>query len=211
MHVYKLPGIYPMQQIISHNPPVKEAPLPINPKISPNAIIGPNSYVIGDVSVANDVFIGFQNVIRADASARYYIGPRTNIQDFVLIHCHPGHNLEVSGEKFGVFIESDVSILHHAAAHGPLFIGRNSFIGQHASIYGAVIGRNCVIMHGAVITEHVKIADNRFVAPGQAVYTQAQADALPEVPEKYKGLNQEVVDYYQRVSKSYRVNTTYMI
>lgn len=209
--MYKQPGVYPLQQVIAHNPQVAEAPVPVYPKISPSAIIGPNSYVIGDVTVADDVFIGFQNVVRADATGPYYIGPRTNLQDFVLVHNHPGEYLEVGGRKYGVYIEGDVSILHHAAAHGPLFIGRNSFIGQHASIYGAVIGRDCVIMHGAVVTQHVKIADNRFVAPGQSVFTQEQADKLPPVPDKFKGLNMQIVDYYLRLSKSYRMNTGLMI
>jgi len=123
------------------------------------------------------------------------------------MHCHPGHYINVNGTKFGVFIENDVSVLHHAAVHGPLFVGQNTFIGQHASIYGAIIGRNCVIMHGAVITEHVKIGDAKFVAPGQAVYTQQQADALPEVPKRYRKLNTEIVDHYYRLGKSYLKHT----
>lgn len=203
----KQPGIYPLQQIVFHNPPVAEVTEPRLPTISDSAVVGVSSMVIGDVRVDDDVTILFHNVIRADAAAPFYIGPRTNIQDFVLIHVHPGHSLTVNGERYGVYIEGDVSILHHAAPHGPLYVGRNTFIGQHVSIYGAMIGRNCVLMHGSVVANHVQIADNRFVAPGQAVYTQAQADALPEVPPSLRGLNAEVVDFYFRVGRSYKMHT----
>ncbi|WP_438444765.1 hypothetical protein [Gorillibacterium sp. sgz5001074] len=201
-------GIYPLQQIIWSNPPVKEAPCPVVPSISGTAVLGAGSLVVGNVTVCDDVFIGFHNIIRADASmGPYWIGPRTNIQDFVLIHCHPGETIEVNGFPYGVYIEEKVSILHHAAAHGPLFVGRNTFIGQHASIYGAWIGRDCVIMHGAVVTNKVVIPDGRFVAPGQAVWQQSEADALPPVPEAFRGLNAQVVDFYERVGKSYQACT----
>lgn len=209
--MYFYEGIYPLQQIIACNPPVAEAPIPRTPRISCHSVVGPHSIIIGDVIVDDDVFIGFHNVIRADASPPYYIGPRTNIQDFVMIHCHPGHTLTVHGQQTGVHIEGDVSILHHAAAHGPLYVGHNTFIGQHVSIYHAIIGSNCVIMHGAVVTNGVRIADNRFVAPGQAVWQQDVADALPEVPPQFKGLNQVVVDYYYRLGKSYRQHTPLFI
>jgi carbonic anhydrase/acetyltransferase-like protein (isoleucine patch superfamily) len=119
--------------------------------------------------------------------------------------------MEVGGQKVGVYIEEEVSILHHAAAHGPLFVGRNTFIGQHVSIYGATIGQSCVLMHGAVITEHVRIANGRFVEPGETVWKQEQADALPAVPDKFKSLNQQIVNYYYRLGKSYRANTPLMI
>ncbi|MEB3100871.1 hypothetical protein [Ferviditalea candida] len=204
----KTPGIYPLHQIIHPNPPVAEVPHSATPRIGRNSVIGVNSMVIGDVYVSDDVFIGFNNVIRADSSAPFFIGPRTNIQDFVLIHCHPAQYIKADGRKMGVYIEDSVSILHHAAPHGPLFVGRNTFIGQHASIYDARIGRNCVIMHGAVITNGVSIPDNRFVEPGQNVWRQAQADALPQVPEQYRKLNSQIVDHYYRLGKSYQRNTS---
>lgn len=209
--MYKYTGVYPMHQLIGANPPVAEAPIPGVPRISRSAVIGPNSIVLGDVTVADDVFIGFNNVIRADASPPYYIGPRSNLQDYVMVHCHPGQHLEMGDCTFGVHIEGDVSILHHAAAHGPLYVGRNTFIGQHVSIYNAVIGSDCVIMHGAVVTEGVRIGDGRFVEPGQTVWKQEQADALPDVPPSLAGLNAQIVDYYYRLGKAYRKHTSLMI
>lgn len=203
----KRPGCYPLQQLITANPPLAEAPVPVLPRICESAVLGPGSVVIGDVTVCRDVFIGFHNVIRADVNGPFYIGPRCNIQDFVQMHNHPGESIAVNGVPMGVYLEGDVSILHHAAPHGPLFVGHNTLIGQSVSIYGARIGRNCVIMHGAVIAEKVNIPDGRFVAPGQAVWQQDVADALPPVPDKFKGLNAQIVDYYYRLGRSYLQHT----
>jgi carbonic anhydrase len=201
-------GLYPLQQVIWPNPAVKEAPCPFVPCISEHSVIGAGSMVIGNVTVSDHVFIGFHNIIRADASlGPYWIGPYTNIQDFVLMHCHPGETIDVGGYPYGVYIGEQVSILHHAAVHGPLYVGSHTLIGQHASIYGASIGRGCVIMHGAVVTNKVTIPDGRFVAPGQAVWKQEDADALPPVPEAFKGLNAQVVDFYFRAGKAYQRDT----
>ncbi len=207
----KANGLYPLGQTFMHNPPVAEVPAASMPKISERAVVGRDSILIGDVYVSDDVFVGFHNVIRADSASPFFIGAYTNIQDFVLIHCHPNSYVEVNGKKFGVYIEDRVSILHHAAPHGPLYVGSRTFIGQHASIYDAEIGRDCVIMHGAVITEGVKIADNRFIAPGQNIWKQEQADALPKVPAKYRGLNEQIVDHYYRLGKSYRQHTSLFV
>lgn len=194
--------------IIYHNPPVAEVTSISYPKISPKAVIGTDSMIIGNITIDEEVFVGFKNLLRADSGYPYYIGPYTNIQDNVLMHVHPGReHVVANGQKWGVYLEGQNSVLHHASVHGPLFIGKNTYIGQHASIYDAVIGRNCVIMHNATVTNGVSIGDNRFVAPGQSVWQQEDADKLPSVPDKFKGLNQEIVDHYHRLGKSYCRNT----
>lgn len=194
--------------IFCQNPPVFEVTSISYPTISPNAVIGTDSMIIGNITISDDVFIGFKNLLRADSGFPYYVGPRTNIQDYVLMHVHPGReHVVVNEEKWGVYLEGEISVLHHAAVHGPLFIGHNTFVGQHANIYDAVIGRNCVIMHGATVTNGVTIANNKFVAPGQSVWQQEDADNLPEVPEKFRELNQQIVDHYYRLGKSYLYNT----
>ncbi|MFD1039088.1 carbonate dehydratase [Virgibacillus byunsanensis] len=194
--------------IIYQNPPVQEVKNISYPTISNKAVIGTESTVIGDITIDDDVYIGFKNLLRADSGYPYYIGPYTNIQDYVLMHVHPGSaHVEIDGRKWGVYLEGEISVLHHAAVHGPLFIGRNTFVGQHANIYDAVIGRNCVVMHGATVTNRVTIADNRFVPPGYSVWKQEDADQLPMVPEEHKNLNQEIVDHYYRLGKSYYENT----
>jgi carbonic anhydrase/acetyltransferase-like protein (isoleucine patch superfamily) len=194
--------------VVYQNPPVAEVISISYPTISPKAVIGVDSMIIGDITITDDVYIGFKNLLRADSGYPYYVGPYTNIQDYVLMHVHPGHeHVDAGGRKWGVYLEGENSVLHHAAVHGPLFIGRNTFVGQHANIYDAIIGRNCVVMHGATVTNGVKIGDNRFIAPGQSVWKQEDADQLPPVPDKFKDLNQNIVDHYYRLGKSYYRHT----
>lgn len=203
--------LYPMHQTISRNPPVREVPVASYPKLHTSVVMGSHAMVIGDVEIDKDVFLGFHCVIRADSAFPFYLGPRCNIQDFVLMHCHPGHGMQIHGKTMGVFLAGDVSVLHHAAVHGPVYVGKNTFIGQAVNIYHATIGADCVIMHGATITEGVRLRDGSFVAPGQSVYSQEQADALPHVPADKKSLNQEIIDHYFRLSKSYQRNTPLVI
>lgn len=196
-----------MEPIIHQNPPVEEVASVSYPTISDDAVIGKGSIIVGDVKISEGVFVGFQNLIRSDSSHPFFIGPYTNIQDTVIIHASPNEYLKYGGKKWGVYLEGYNSILHQAVVHGPIFIGYNTYIGQNASLNHVVIGRNCVIMHGATIANDVQIADNKFVEHGQTVSTQAQADSLPPVPEKFKGLNEKIVDHYYRLGKSYKKHT----
>lgn len=110
----------------------------------------------------------------------------------------------VEGRKMGIHIANDVSILHHAVPHGPLYVGSNTYIGHHVSIYGGHIGANCVIMHHASISNEVRIGDNRYAAPGQVIENQEQADALPQVPSRYRELNAQIVEHYLRLGRAYK-------
>lgn len=196
-----------MEPIIEKNPPLSEVATVSSPTISKDAVIGKGTIIVGDVHISEDVFVGFQNLIRSDSSYPFYVGPYSNIQDTVVIHASPNEYLEYKGQKWGVYVEGYNSILHQAVVHGPIYIGYNTYIGQSVSLNHVIIGKNCVILHGATIANDVVIADNRFVEPGQTVWTQEQAGALPSVPEKYQGLNEKIVDHYYRLGKSYKQNT----
>lgn len=196
-----------IEPVIFHNPPIKEVPMAAYPTISESTVVGTGSMVIGDVIIADDVFIGFYTVIRADSAFPYLIGARSNIQDFVHIHSHPSRYILADGRKLGVYIGEEVTILQHTAIHGPLYIGHNTFVGQQVSLYGAIIGANCLIMHRAVILNDVRITAQRYVAPGQVISCQAEADRLPPVPESYENLNAEMIDHYLRLGKSYQAHT----
>lgn len=196
-----------METIIHHNPPVDEVASVSYPTISKDAVIAQGSIIIGDIEINEHVFVGFKNLLRSDSSYPFYIGPYTNIQDFIAIHATPNEYLEYDGKRWGVYLEGFNSILHDAVVHGPVFVGYNTYIGQSVTINHAIIGRNCVVLHGATITGDVTIADNKFVEPGRTVWTQEEADSLPFVPEKYKGLNEKIVDHYYRLGKSYQKHT----
>ncbi|MCT8138206.1 hypothetical protein H1D32_10825 [Anaerobacillus sp. CMMVII] len=196
-----------MEPIFHFNPPIAEATSVSEPTISTDAVIGKGSIIVGDVRISEHVFIGFQNLIRADSSDAFYLGPYSNIQDTVVIHASPNEYLEFAGQKWGAYLEGYNTVLHQSVVHGPIFLGFNTYIGQSVSLNHVIIGRNCVIMHGATVANDVIIADHKYVAPGQTVREQSEADVLPEVPEKYKDLNRRIVDHYFRLGKSYKKHT----
>jgi carbonic anhydrase/acetyltransferase-like protein (isoleucine patch superfamily) len=195
--------------IIGYNPVTSNVQYSSMPKIYSPFFVGPNSVIIGDVTIKGPVFVGFNNVIRADYGSPFFIGPRTSIHDQCLVHGQPRQYVKVGAYQWSVHIDGDVSILHGASVHGPCRVGKNTFVGQHVSIFDAVIEPNCVILHGANITGGVTIPEGRLVEPGQNIYKQEDADALPPVPGKYASLNPETVNGYMELLSAYLRQTPY--
>ena len=67
------------------------------------AYIDPSARLFGDVEIGPEASLWCNVVVRAE-SDRVVIGPRTNIQDFVMIHV---------GAGTGTMIGADCSITHH--------------------------------------------------------------------------------------------------
>ena len=55
------------------------------PEIHPSAHVAPNATVIGEVSLGAEASVWYQAVLRGDIN-RIEIGPRSNIQDGVIVH-----------------------------------------------------------------------------------------------------------------------------
>ncbi|MBO8171579.1 MAG: carbonate dehydratase [Bacillaceae bacterium] len=195
--------------LIGYNPVTTHVHYASYPKIYGDHFIGPNNVLIGDVTLKGPVFIGFNNVIRADYGSPFFIGPRTSIHDQCLVHGQPEQYVKVGAYKWSVHIDGDVSILHGSSIHGPCRIGKNTFIGQNVSVFDAIIKPNCVILHGANITGGVTIPEGRLVEPGQNIYKQEDADRLPPVSGEYLSLNPETVNGYMELLYAYRKQTPY--
>lgn len=158
--------------------------------------------IVGRVILEDDVIVGPQASIRADEGTPFKICKGTNVQDHVNMHGLHNKFVSVGGEKFSIYIDSHCSIAHGALIHGPVKIGKKTFIGFKAIVHCSEIGRNCYIGHGAII-EGVKIADNRYVRSGTVVDCQTIADALPPVPDHLREFNREVVDYNKQLREQY--------
>ncbi len=92
-------------------------------------------------------------VIRAE-SQYVAIGPRSNVQDFVMIHV---------GYQTPTVVGADCSITHHVTLHG-CQLGDNVLVGIGATVMdGAVIGRNSIVAGGAFITERMVFPDNAVI------------------------------------------------
>ncbi len=121
------------------------------PKLSKNVWIAPNSTVIGDVEMGEDVSIWFGVVVRGDV---HYIkiGNRTNIQDLTMIHV-THYKKDDKSDGNPTIIGDDVTIAHKVMLHG-CTIENACLIGMNATILdGAVIGRESIVGAGSLVTK----------------------------------------------------------
>lgn len=128
------------------------------------AYIDASARLFGQVEIAAGASIWCNVVVRAE-SDRVVIGPRTNVQDFVMIHV---------GSSTGTLIGADCSITHHVTLHG-CTIGEACLIGIGATIMdGCVIGEGSIIAGGAFLKEDTVIPPHSIVmgSPGTVTKTR---------------------------------------
>ena len=151
-----------------------------------NVFIAPSAYVLGNVTLGDDVSVWYGAVLRADFDD-IEIGARTNIQEGVLMHVDHGTPIKV-GE--------DNVIGHGAILHG-CTIGNYNLIGMRATIMNnAKIGTGCVIGAHALVTENMVVPDYSMVlgSPGKVV---------KQLPEEVKFGIQAGVEEYINEAKKY--------
>ncbi|MEG0013066.1 MAG: gamma carbonic anhydrase family protein [Cellulosilyticaceae bacterium] len=131
------------------------------PQIDEETFIAPTSVIIGQATVNRACSIWYGAVIRADEN-KVVIGPKTNIQEGVIIH-ESKTNPTIVGEG--------VTIGHRAVVHGAQ-IGDYTLIGMGAIILdGAKIGRHCIIGANSLITSNTVIEEGMLVlgSPAKAI------------------------------------------
>ncbi|MFN3513706.1 MAG: gamma carbonic anhydrase family protein [Phenylobacterium sp.] len=128
------------------------------------AYIDPSARLFGQVEIAPEASIWCNVVMRAE-SQHVTIGPRTNIQDFVMIHVGAGTPTVVG---------ANCSITHHVTLHG-CEIGDDCLIGIGATIMdGCVIGAGSIVAGGAFLKEGTVVPPHSIVmgAPGAVTRTR---------------------------------------
>jgi carbonic anhydrase/acetyltransferase-like protein (isoleucine patch superfamily) len=131
------------------------------PQLSEDSWVAPSADLIGDVRVAALASIWFGAVIRAD-NTPILIGARSNIQDGAMLHSDPGASCTVGEE---------VTVGHHAILHG-CTVGDRTLIGMGATILNrAVIGEDCLVGAGALVTEGKSFPPGHLIvgSPARAV------------------------------------------
>jgi len=124
------------------------------PAIDPTAWVAPNATVIGGVTLGDSAGVYYGAVLRAD-SDDITIGPWSNVQDNVTVHCDPGSPVVVGG---------GVSVGHGAVLHGCV-IEDDCLIGMSATVLnGAVIGTGSLVAAGSVVLENTVIPPGSLVA-----------------------------------------------
>lgn len=151
--------------------------------------IAPGAQVMGNVTLAEDVSIWFNAVLRAD-NEPITIGRGSNVQDGAVFHVDPGYPLTI-GE--------DVTVGHMALLHG-CSVGDGTLIGMGAMVMnGAKVGKGCLIGANAMVTEGKEIPDYSMVlgAPGKVVRTLDDATIATIA---------RAAEVYRKRHQSFRVN-----
>jgi len=133
------------------------------PKIHSTAFIAPSADVIGRVTIHEESSVWYHATLRGDIN-EISIGPRSNIQDNVVIHL---------ADDFGCHVGELVTIGHSAILHA-CTIKDEVLIGMGAIILdGAVIGERSIIGAGALVTGGTIIPPGSLVlgSPAKVVRT----------------------------------------
>jgi carbonic anhydrase/acetyltransferase-like protein (isoleucine patch superfamily) len=161
------------------------------PSVSAHSFVAPDAWIIGDVTIGDEVSIFFNAVLRGDIQS-ITIGRGTNLQEHSLVHTSHGMAPAVIGE--------DVTVGHRAIIHG-CFIGNRCLIGMGATILdNAEVGDGCIIGAHALIPKGMKIPPNSLVigTPGKVVreLTNEESSSLLASALGYQELGREYREYF---------------
>lgn len=140
-----------------------ESYLDFVPKIHPTAFLASSADVIGRVTMEEESSAWYHTTLRGDIN-EIVIGPRSNIQDNVVVHL---------ADNYGCYVGELVTVGHSAIIHActikdEVLIGMGSII-----LDGAVIGERSIIGAGALVTGGTVIPPGSLVlgSPGKVVRT----------------------------------------
>jgi carbonic anhydrase/acetyltransferase-like protein (isoleucine patch superfamily) len=131
------------------------------PVIPDSCYIAEEAVIIGDVRLGEGVSIWPGAVLRGD-NEPITIGDGSNVQECSVLHTDPGAPLTIG---------KNVTVGHQVMLHG-CTIGDGSLIGiQSVVLNKSVIGKDCLVGAGAVITENKSFPDRSviFGSPAKAV------------------------------------------
>ncbi|GIL07290.1 MAG: gamma carbonic anhydrase family protein [Betaproteobacteria bacterium] len=152
------------------------------PQIPATAFVAPEATLIGKVILGENTSVWFGAVIRGD-NEPIVIGEGSNVQECAVLHNDLG---------FPLTIGAHVTVGHQAVVHG-CTVGDGSLIGIQAVLMnGAVIGRNCLVAAGSVVTERKVFPDRSLILGAPAKLVRELTDA------EIAGLAESAADYSHR-------------
>lgn len=170
--------------------------------IARSAYVHGQANIIGRVVLGDHVHIAAGASVRADEGSPFFIGASSNVQDGVVIHALKDRHVLVHGERWAVYVGSNVSMAHDALVHGPCFIGDDTFIGFKAVVHDAIVGARCFLGISAVVVG-VEVPEGRFVPPGAIIDTQDKANALAVAGPEQRHFNDDVVEVNRGLAVAY--------
>ena len=138
-----------------------EQRLRAGPRIDPTAHVAPNATIIGEVSLGAEVSVWYGAALRGDIN-RIEIGPRSNLQDNVVVHV---------ADEFPAIVGELVTVGHAAIIHA-CTVRDEVLVGMGAIILdGAEIGARSIIGAHALVTAGMNVPSGSLVlgSPGKIV------------------------------------------
>jgi carbonic anhydrase/acetyltransferase-like protein (isoleucine patch superfamily) len=124
-----------------------------SPRIAPSAFVAASADIIGRVTLGEESSVWHHATLRGDIN-QIVIGPRSNVQDNVVIHLSDDHGCHL-GELVTV---GHSAILHACTIEDEVLVGMGAIV-----LDGAVIGARSIIGAGALVT------GGTIVPPGSLV------------------------------------------
>lgn len=162
------------------------------PHIHPQAILFPQTAIIGDVKIAKDCSIWFGSVIRADLNS-ISIDEGSNIQELTNIHVdYPSEG------KGSVKIGKNVTVGHRCIIHA-CEIGDEVLVGMGSIVMdGAVIGSQSIIGANSLITKNKTF-------PPRSLIMGNPAKLVRELSEEEVRFIGKSAKHYITLSKEYKI------
>ncbi|WP_125099224.1 gamma carbonic anhydrase family protein [Leucobacter chromiireducens] len=151
------------------------------PRLAGGVWLAPGAVVVGDVVLAEEVSVWYNAVVRGDSDV-VRIGPRTNLQDGVVVHTQKGDP---------AVIGADVSVGHNATIHGAT-IEAGCLVGMGATVLsGATVGAGALIAAGALVPQGVSV-------PAHSLFAGVPGRVIRELrPEERAGVRDNAANYLQ--------------
>jgi carbonic anhydrase/acetyltransferase-like protein (isoleucine patch superfamily) len=156
------------------------------PTMGLRVMVAETSFIIGEVTLGDDVSVWPGAVIRGDMH-RIVVGERTSIQDGAVLHIT--HASDYNTDGFPLIIGSDVTIGHQACLHG-CTIGNEVLIGIAATI-----------LDGAVIEDRVMVAAGALVPPGKRLVSGYMYLGSPV--RQARALTDKELSFFKYSAKNY--------
>lgn len=149
------------------------------PRFGRGVYLAQGAVVVGDVTLGDGSSVWYHAVLRGDLN-RIVVGAYTNIQDNAVVHL---------ADDLPCLIGNYVTVGHAALVHA-CTVGDETLIGMGAIILdGAVLGRQCLVGAGALVTQRTHIPDGSLVVGSPARVQRSLSDqerkALRVSAEKY--------------------------
>jgi carbonic anhydrase/acetyltransferase-like protein (isoleucine patch superfamily) len=154
-----------------------------------------NAVICGDVNIGPQCSIWFGASIRGDV-ASITLGQAVNVQEGAVLHCDTGEPLVIGNA---------VTIGHGAVVHCSS-VGDGTLIGIKSVLLGrVVIGKNCIVAAGAVVSPGTQIPDGHVAmgVPAKVVRPVRQSE-LEEMQANNRHYIELAVEHVEHPEKFYQ-------